>query len=791
MPWLLFLIVVFLSETQLDINRATLDEIRGLPVDSLTALRIYEYRELYRRFNSIYDLLKVPGITLEKLDELKPLVYISPRGWEERREANIQRIQKRLATEDGPSAVLVEDWQDFLVDPLNINRATVDDLLRLENVSLIDAVAVVRYINSGGRIESRRDLTGQVPGLSTYGYRGMRNYIKFTDQERRRGWSTGNYRLKFASSSEEELDVTESDFISALSNLVMDSAAFRESGWNAEGIEFLRQRLAGELEFLRGLNSAARFQHRLRMRVGEKVRLAGWVAQPVYERKIIGEAKGYLALDGIAPLRRLILGDYRVTLGQGLVMDNNYQLLPRVYNQGEGIFGDLSENPNCGLRGIAGDFNIGRIWLTGFYSRAKRDAILNPDSTVNWYIITQPRYPTFKDVVLENGGGGNLRFDLSNLLFLPLGTRLGVNFLSLGVNRDVKPTARFIDLPGDAEVLDDPCYLRLDSGRTRLFYSAEWRTVIENFSVEGEFAHQHNGGNAVFVKARTQYDYLYLNALFRRYDVNYNNPYNRGFCEELRFQNTILEKPYRLVDPAYSALQDFPMPKAEEGIMLETRYQISRAITFTRAYLDIWRNLGSGTDNYRFQGEVEYRPVFPVRLRFKQKVQFKENKKQVVATHSMALESSIRMMLSLSNWGYFTGEVRFSKTRLTPTLRYNDEASINGDFVALQWEHNFSEDFSSELGVASWRSAGMSEWLFEDTGIDFIDGRGFKWYLAFTDRISDYLLVYVKLRHKVSQFPHFGLGNNEGVHYRDGGWVKDFFSRDDRFDIRLQVDFLW
>ena len=43
--------------------------------------------------------------------------------------------------------------------------------------------------------------------------------------------------------------------------------------------------------------------------------------------------------------------------------------------------------------------------------------------------------------------------------------------------------------------------------------------------------------------------------------------------------------------------------------------QISRQITFPKVYLDIWRSLPWGFDNYRFQGEIEYRPDFPVRFR--------------------------------------------------------------------------------------------------------------------------------------------------------------------------------
>ncbi len=791
MVWVfIFLIATFTPDRQLDINNARFEDIRQLPVDSVTAQQIYQYLLLYGRLNSIYDLLQIPGITPEKLKELKPLIYISRRDWEEVQEENLLRIQRRLASEDGPSKAVVEEWQDLLVDPLNINRATVDDLLTLENVSLLDAVAVVKYLKGGGKIESRRDLASRVDGLSTYGYRGMRHYVKFTDRAGQNRWG-GNYRIKLETSPDWDVVVDPSEFAAALKTVATDTAEFRQAGFTTEEIEFFRQRLNAESTYRARMRNEASARHRLRLRWGDKLHLGGWGGQKLYEPGVISDVKGYVALDELGPVKRVIVGDYRLALGQGILLDNDFELLPRVYNRREGLFGDLNENLGFGMRGAAGTVRLGRTGFLGFFSRAKRDAILNPDSSVNWLIVSTPRYPTFKDVLQETSTGGNLKFDLSGLGFLPVGTRIGASVLSSQMSRNFQPEARFLDLPGDAEVLNDPNYLRLDTGRTKMFYGADFRTAIENFSLEGEVARQQRGGNAYLVKARTQYDYLYVNVLYRRYDVNYVNHYNRGYCEELRFENTTLEKPYRLIDPAFTALAKFPMPKAEEGVMVETRYQISRAVTITRAYLDVWRNLAWGSDNCRFQGEVEYRPVFGVRLRFKQKVQLRENPKPAVPTNSLSLESTLRAMLSLSNWDYLTAEVRSGRTVLTPTLKYGDEASINGDFIAVQWEHNFSPRFSGELGVATWRSAGMSEWLFEDNTIDFVDGQGFKWYLALTDQISEHLLFYLKFRHKISDFPHTGLANNEGVHYGDGTPVSDFVSRESRFNVSMQLDFLW
>ncbi len=754
------------------------------------AERIYEYVEKYGRLNSIYELLQIEGVTPEVLTRLKPLIRISPRSWEEIRETNIQRVQRRLAAEEGPSRAVVEDWGDLLLAPLNINRANVDDLLALENVSLVDAVAVVRYMRQGGKLESRRDLANRVDGLSVYGYRGMRNYVTYSDRET--GGFGGNYRVNYDATPDWFVQMDLADFDATLKALIDDSSAFRNAGFTESELEFVRSRLATEREFILQMKNQATVRHRLRLRAGDKVRAGLWAKQELYSPGVINEFKGFGSIQNIGPVRRLIAGDYRLTLGQGLVMDNNSELVRRTQGRAQGLFNDLSENPGFGLRGIAGDLSLWRIGLLGFYSSAARDAILNPDSSVNFYVTTTPRYPTFKNVLHEQDVGGNFRLDFSEAFSIPIGTRVGFSGFYTTLSRPLRPSARYLDFPGDGMEFDDPNYAKLDTGRTRLFYGTDFRTVVENLSVEGEFGKQSGGGKAYILKGRTQYNYLYLTCLYRHYDVNYCNPYNRGYCEQLRFEDTPFEKPYRLLDPAFAGLQEFPMPKAEEGFLVDTRYQIGRQITFTRVYLDVWRNIAWAADNVRFQGEVEYRPVFPLRLRFKQKLQSKQNPRVTGANQSLTLESTLRAMLSLGNWDYLTSELRSGKVLLTPTLKYGDEINMSGDLASVQWEHNFSEDLNMEIGASVWTTRGMSQWVFEDIGIDFLDGQGFKWYLAVSDRVSDNLLVYLKCRHKVSDFARTGLGASEGIHYGQSDEpVRDFIVRDHRFEVALQIDLIW
>ena len=797
---LVFLLLGYSPENKLDLNRATLDQLLELPVCAEVAEEIHEYLVEYGRFESVYDLTDVPGVDSRLLEQLKPLVKVSQPEEDEVRLRKVHLIQRRLASEEGPTSAAVEQWQDLLITPLNINRAKVADLYGLDNVSLVDAVSVVKHLRTGDRIGSRRDLASRVQGLSSYGYRNIRDFIAYDDV----AWTGfgGNVRTEYDSDTWWEYSAGTEQFSSALAVLDEDSVQFREAGFTQAEMDFYRARLTEEQAFVAGIEGRGDVRNRVRARWGRHFAVGGWLNHRLFEPGVLNGYKGFVEARDLGPLDRLYVGDFRVTLGQGLLLDNNAELRSRVHERPEGIFHDMSENPNFGFRGAAASLEYSRFGLLGFYAMNRRDAILNPDSTVNWYITTTPRYPTFKDVLGETDYGGSARFDLGDLGFVPTGTRLAANFLGIGWDREFRPDVKYVDIPGDATVIDDPNYLGLGSGKGRMFYGADFRTVIENVSLEGELAMKHGTHNSVLAdsgmqmayvaKARAQYDYLYVTALYRHYDIGYDNPYNRGYTEQLRLEDTPFEKDYRLLDPSYAALQDYPMPKAEEGFLLETRYQISRQVTFTRAYIDLWRNLAWGVNNVRFQGEVEWRPVYPLRLRFKQKLQSKGLPKPVLSSRSFTMETSLRAMASLTDWDFLSAELREGRIFLTPNLEFGDKASMSGNFLAVQWDHNFSDDLNTELGVAVWLSRGMSHWIFEDAGIDFLEGDGLKWYLAVSDRVSENLMVYFKVRQEVSLFPHTGLGGREGIHYPGTTEpVRDFMGRADDFGVSVQVDLFW
>jgi len=783
---------------------------------------LMDAKEVSEAIDELKNKLKEKGLPVEdpriisKLEEMgKKLTTIALAKDKEEVSTYIERLQDRLAAEESPAEGAIDEWEDLLLNPLNINRTSVDDLLLLDNVSIIDAVAVVKHIQTQGAIKDWRTLRRNVQGLSYYGYRNMQNFVTIEEPSLEKMEFQGNYRLKYDFDNrldvgEDNIDVKISSLEAALKDFnfnpdnrndttfLSTRRRLKQTGWLDSEIDRLEAQLKEERETLKGAIANGRELHKLRSRLGERVKFGLSMERDAGERKRTDLLKGYIGFYDLGPLARFFLGNYRVTLGQGIVMDSGESGLGespfRRIDRTVGLFGDLTSSEAFTLRGVALQGSLGRFQPLLFYSHDKRDAILNRDGTVNYYIHYTPRLEGERDKLSEKTLGTSLKLDLSQIGPIPLGTYVALNGYKSQYNPPFNPDPSTLDIPFDTDVLDDPNYTTLFKGKERRVYGTDFRTAIENVSLEGEWGRLLGGGKAYSLKGRIQYENLYLLLLRRRYDVDYDNPYSKGFMEQRKFDDTMLEREYRLLDPLYSILQEHPAPKAEEGTYLEMRYQLTRKLIITRAYVDTWKNLAYGLPNLRVQGEVEYRPVFPLRFRFKQKWQRKHLPKDVVPTISRTSESTFRIYAYISERDNLNLELRYGQVGLTPTVKYGSDVLMSGGYLSTSWEHNFSPRLSLRGGVAIWETNGMSQWIFEDIGIDFLEGRGVRYYFTVSDHLSPNLQIRFKFRNKASEFPHSGIYRpDEGYYYAGSPStpVRDFTHLENFYTYSLQLDFRW
>jgi hypothetical protein len=784
---------------RIDINTASREEVRELPISTALADALYAHRIAKGYYRSVYEILEVPGMDKRTFEEIKGLIAISHP--EERREVSkyILLLQERLAAEESPREGAIDEWEDLLLSPLNINRAGVDDILLLEGVTAVDAVSAVKHRRFLGSIRYTSALR-DAKYLTPYGFRNMRNYIVTTDDETDERSLSMHYRMRYdhedlwlgdegsysyrVDALNAELEELESDTVDNL------YTSLTNAGWTPEQIYGLKQKLINEREALKVARTPGAVSNRLRFRYKNHVKLgARIVSQPGDDDELI---KQYAMFTGGPFLDKLVIGNYRVTIGQGLLFDNTDEERARLTQRIEGLFGDLTDTDEFKLSGIAAEGRLAILHPLVFYSRDRKDGILNRDGTVNSYILTQPR-AAFGDVFSQEDYGGELRIDLSDMLIIPLGTYVSLNAYETQMSKPLRPDTAEVDIPFDKDRLDDLNYLMMPSGDKRTYLGTSFRTVYRNVSLEGEYVSQQEHGYGYVLKALVQFNTFYVIYMKRHYGLDFFNPYSRAFSEQSKFDDTVVEKDYRLLDPLYADLQDLPIPKAEDGHYFETRYQIAQNLTITKAYVDVWRNLAYDLDNVRIQGELEYRPVFPLRFRLKQKWQVKQLPKAILATTSRTQETTLRVFALVAG-DYLSLEVRYGRVRLTPNELYNGNLLMEGNYLDAAWEHNFSDFLSVVGGAAVWDAGSMSQWIFEDVGIDFLYGEGKKYYVTVKDRLSENISLRFKVRRKSTSYPHTGIyGSSNEYHYGDDVpvLVRDFTDVRDQLSYNLQIDVRW
>ncbi len=806
-------LLLLIQVKPIDLNRASLDELLTLPIgyedaDSILkvvkakrpsitredilerykipkwkALRILGYREEYGPFQSFYELLNVRGVNPGDLARWRYLVVVRPVREGVEFSMNVERVRERSASEESPRESAFDEWITRLDYPIILNKkVSVDELYQLNRVSLIDAVAVVRRARGAG-FRGMWDLR-RTPGLSHYGYLNMRPFVRVGKPIKKPvgGWihlSTSYSSLLYEPGSElyDRIDQLTSP------DTTLSSKLFN-AGWDSSQVDTLESRLTRLRDEVNNLRLIPKVRMKGNLFLSGNFR-SGFLYQKDpynWDRPIL---KGFFGVERKGLIERFYLGNYRLTIGQALMMDNTDEVRDRLIYRPQGLFGDLTSTREFTLFGAALQLNWKGFNPLFYYSKNSRDGIPKSDKSPNFYYVGAYVPKDYRDLFKEEVLGASLRYNPPSPF--PIGTQFAFNFLQVKPDRELIPDFELLDIPGDRDSLrGDPSFYWV-SKKTKRFWGFDFRAVEIPFSLEGEVAKEVGGGSAFVLKGRYQIEIAYIDFLFRHYDANYTNPYMRPFQEDSRFEDTPLERPYRLLNPLDSELSSFPLPKPETGLYIETRFQPLRQWLFPRVYLDVWRDNTDGLLNFRFQGEIEFRPVFPVRVRFRQKFQNRLNLRGLMTTRSFLDERNFRVYYLLPNRDYIGLESRFARVFLTSRPSY-PETEIRGGFVSLRFDHSFSERFKVKIGSIVWRTNGLSQWGFEDTGIDFFYGNGSKLFVTLLERLSPRVSLKLKFRYKNTIFPHWGLSEAE-AHTEDGKPVYGFSQREPLYSLLFVLDY--
>jgi DNA uptake protein ComE-like DNA-binding protein len=768
----------------LDLNRATRAEIEALPIPSEVAKNIWEYRTYVRYFRSIYDVAEVEGVTPEILSTLRPLVATLPPPAKdavfERYDASFRQVQQYLSQE-GSREELAEEYLDLLRDPRDINELDLLDLQGFQNVSPVDAVAILQARERAGRIENERQLRSS-DGLSYWGFRNLRDFVLY-EEPARSGELHGDAQL-LAFDRPYRLDEAEMLY-EPLPPVVPDQLDDFENGtaWGVRGLDSPNAAL--------GL--------KLRLRLGSQWKGGLFSFRNVGEEHFGETMKGFVSWRGRGGRRyaldRVVAGHYRVALGQGLVMDNTDFFLARKNGYGfntrpRRILGDLTRTQEFALRGLAVEGHAGPVRATGFVSRDQKDAIVNPDGTLNRYIVMAPRFENSELEAMRTQGG--VRFGIRRDAFRETlyggnlqahawtGTYIGISGYEARSDAAWNPDINvLIADTNELDARDVEIYQGYDSrhlGNFRRVVGAEFQTVYRNLALQGEYAkldsNPANGLEGLFsaapeaftVSAYMQWEDLNLQVLWRDYDVGFDNPYARAFSNDSRYEQTLLVDPFRLQNPLYSSLAlETPQMKPERGVYGNLRYRVSRTFTISQLEFDDWIR-ADGQNSRRWVARLDWVPIFPLRFQVRQRFSSRGEQVEEDVRHFRGWETRFGVQARLSSFDtiellYSQGKTQFAeRPRLsgspdpspapTPPLNtrtgLGEEAS-NGQAIVGLMEHNFNEGLQFQVGTLIYD--GFVYW-FEDNEFLLLDGNGIRSYFVVRSRIGDELLLRFKVAHE-------------------------------------------
>ncbi|MDD4308954.1 MAG: helix-hairpin-helix domain-containing protein [Candidatus Cloacimonetes bacterium] len=376
---------------KVDLNTATLQELMQLPISEEQARDIFEYREYKQIFNNIFELRDIPSIDQSTLLRLRPLVvvslYVETDDVALRRE-EIRDLLERLDSNEGSAEGMADVWEDYLMTPQNVNRMQFDDLISLPNVSGVDAVAILRRTAQGDTIADTRDLRGST-GLSHYGYTNLRSYVYFKEPpvKDRLMWDAQlQYYTRYF--EEGQYDMLHESFLrnDYGSTTVQVPHLKSLSYWGYYGLDKLDPDI----------------MMKMRMRYGNNFKLGimNYTAKgepgllTTNTEDFLKDSKFYAGYEnsvmpGLNNSRlKVYLGNYRVTYGEGLVMENTDYYSARKTGFGFskrilGITPDLSRTQEYSLKGGAVEYTTPMFGVSAFASQDEKDAIVyvNRDGT--------------------------------------------------------------------------------------------------------------------------------------------------------------------------------------------------------------------------------------------------------------------------------------------------------------------------------------------------------------------------------------------------------------------------
>ncbi len=236
----------------------------------------------------------------------------------------------------------------------------------------------------------------------------------------------------------------------------------------------------------------------------------------------------HLLLRDFGKLKALAIGNYRLSFGQGLVMNTDFSIgkssqVLNIDKRNIGIKRHFSTDEYNYFQGIAGSLQFGNITVTGFYSNKKIDANVDTVSQTISSIKKDGLNRTVNE--LNKKDAAQIQLFGGNVSWLTNHFSGGISLLQYSFDKSMEPEAKPYNY----------FYFR---GKDNINLSIDYRYKMPGFCVFGETAVSENKALATVNGIQLEpASYCRLSLLYRYYDKEYQAFFANAFSEGSSIQN--------------------------------------------------------------------------------------------------------------------------------------------------------------------------------------------------------------------------------------------------------------
>lgn len=514
---------------------------------------------------------------------------------------NVEFLSEQLQSEDGDISSLTDTWNYYKAHPLNLNKASHDELAELQLLNDIQVNNLIKHREKNGYLISIYELQS-IDGFDLATIRKILPFVYVSDNFNSAFF---NAKVMFKDGRHEFVTRVQRIMEPQLGYNVSDSI-FRSKPNNY----YLGDQNRVFARYTFQYNNNVSFAIAGEKDAGEQFKIGGSPIDSIEYNDGSGKkyAKynqtkgfdfytGHIAIRNIKFIKTLVVGDYQATFGQGITLWQGFGFgksaaVMNMKRSGVGIKPYRSFDENRFFRGAAGTVRYKKFEFTGLASYKKIDANATLVDTLDNGEV---------DVIgvssLQLGGIHN-----TNSLMQDKGT---VNQTILGGNvsfnsRGLHIGATAYNMNLSSELIKSPSlYNQFDfQGKSNFVAGADYNYVYKNANLFGEFAVSENGGKSFCQGIIAALDpKLAFIGHYRNFDRNFQNLYANAVSE-----NTL--------------------PQNEQGLYFGFEAKLFKAITLS-AFLDQYKfawlkSTASAPSTGRdVLGQINYTPTKKIDMYFR------------------------------------------------------------------------------------------------------------------------------------------------------------------------------